>query len=335
MAPHPHVPPELTSGPFTLVEAQSAGLTWKQVQGTSWRRLGGGLYVWRGLGESPALMLAAIRRRLPPGAAFSGRTAAWVHGLDLPPCDPVEATVPSPCGTSGRAGVSIRRAPLATGDVVERRGLPVTTPLRTAVDLACNLPTVEAVVAVDMALHRRLLDLEELSAWVDVHPRSKGIARLRRVAELAEPGAESPMETRLRLLLVLAGLPPPRAQVSVLDGRGRFLGRSDLYYPNQRLCIEYDGGTHRDSLVEDNRRQNRLLSAGYRLLRFTAADIHRSPETVVALVRSALSIPSKGSWGDSPAHLPIATVGRARTALTPGPSPTGSAGGARGPRSGP
>ncbi len=97
------------------------------------------------------------------------------------------------------------------------------------------------------------------------------------------------METRLRMLLVLAGLPRPEAQVSLHDGSGRFLGRADLYYPSQRLVIEYDGGTHRTSLVEDNRRQNLLLSAGYRLLRFTFADIREAPEAVVDQVKRALA----------------------------------------------
>ena len=96
------------------------------------------------------------------------------------------------------------------------------------------------------------------------------------------------METRLRLLLVLAGLPRPEVQVPLEDGRGRFLGRPDLYYPGERLGLEYDGGTHRASLAEDNRRQNRLLSAGFRLLRFTAGDVLRTPDLVVAQVRAAL-----------------------------------------------
>jgi very-short-patch-repair endonuclease len=69
---------------------------------------------------------------------------------------------------------------------------------------------------------------------------------------------------------------------------GRFLGRPDFLYPAQRLGLEYDGGTHRDSLAYDDRRQNRLLSAGYRLLRFTAADLRR-PDAVIAQVRAALA----------------------------------------------
>ena len=91
------------------------------------------------------------------------------------------------------------------------------------------------------------------------------------------------------MLLVVTRLPRPRSQVSIYDHEGRFLGRPDLYYPAHKLGIEYDGGTHRDNLVEDNRRQNRLLNGGIRLLRFTAADIFRTPDSVIAQVRSALS----------------------------------------------
>jgi very-short-patch-repair endonuclease len=97
------------------------------------------------------------------------------------------------------------------------------------------------------------------------------------------------METRLRMLLVLAGIPRPDAQVSIKDHHGRFLCRPDLLYQLQRLAIEYDGGNHRDRLVDDNRRQNRLISAGLRLLRFTAADIYGSPDLVAMQVRLGLA----------------------------------------------
>ena len=96
------------------------------------------------------------------------------------------------------------------------------------------------------------------------------------------------METRLRMLLVLNGLPRPEVQVTIRDRSGGFVGRPDLYYSDHRLGLEYDGGTHRVSLVDDNRRQNRLLTAGVRLLRFTSSDVLRHPEGVLAQVRDML-----------------------------------------------
>jgi very-short-patch-repair endonuclease len=292
---YPVVPAALKSGPFTLAEARQAGLTRKQLRSSAWRRLGGGQYAWSGLDQGPALTLAAIQRRLPAEAAFSGMTAAWLHGLDLPFGDPVEVTVPGGCGVSARAGVSVRRALLCADEVVERRGLRVTSALRTVADLGRRLPLVEAVVVADMALHKRLVDLEQLREHVAANRGRKGVVELRRVVELAEPAAESAMETRLRLVLVLAGLPRPEAQVPLYDSCGYFVARSDLYYRAQRLCVEYDGASHRDRVADDDRRQNALVNGGFRLLRFTAADVLRTPDALVHDVRLALCGPSAGN----------------------------------------
>jgi len=265
----PVVPAELTRRPFTVAEANRAGLARWNLEGASWRRLAPGVYAWAGLSVTPALKLEAARLRIPASAAFSGKTAAWLHGLDVASCEPVEVEL------DGR-------------DVVLRRGFRATSLPRTLFDISRRLTLVEAVVVVDMALHAGLAHRSELSDWIDTCVGRKGVAAARRVLELADSGAESPMETRLRMLLVLNGLPRPGVQVTLRDEKGGFLGRPDLYYPEHRLGIEYDGETHRVSLVQDNRRQNRLLMAGIRLLRFTAADVLRGPDSVVAQVRDML-----------------------------------------------
>ncbi|HEV2140573.1 MAG TPA: DUF559 domain-containing protein [Candidatus Dormibacteraeota bacterium] len=143
------------------------------------------------------------------------------------------------------------------------RGLPATSLSRTFRDLRRRLPPVEILVLADQALR----------------------LRLGRFHDLAEP-AESPMETRLRWTLLQSGLPRPQVQSELRDSDGRFVGRADLYYPQAKLVIEYDGANHRDRLVEDDRRQNLLVNAGFRLLRFTAAD---RPEVITALVQRALA----------------------------------------------
>ena len=130
--------------------------------------------------------------------------------------------------------------------------------------------------------------MSDLVAWLDTHKRFPGNVCLRRAIDFAEPAAESPMETRLRLLLILAGLPRPQVQVPLHDDKGHFIGRPDLYYPSHRLALEYDGASHRETMTADHRRQNRLINAGYRLLRFTAADVLSTPDSLVLLVRQAL-----------------------------------------------
>ena len=139
-----------------------------------------------------------------------------------------------------------------------------------------------------MALQLRLVDSDALGEYADAANGRAGAARLRSLALLAAP-AESPMETRLRWLLIQAGLPRPEVQANLRDGAARPFARADLYYPGRQLVLEFDGGNHRERLVEDNRRQNRLINAGFQVLRFTAADIHGRPEVVVAQVRAALS----------------------------------------------
>jgi very-short-patch-repair endonuclease len=284
------IPAALTTGPFNLDEARRYGLTKDHLLGPSWRRLGGGFYALRAIADDPTVVIAATSRRLPATAIFSGRTAAWLHGLDLAPCKPVEATFPLDSHTSRLAGIALRRSDVNASERVTRRGYPTTSVVRTLADLGRRRPLVEAVAALDMALHMRLLKSAPLHSWACAHPRYPGIARLRRAIELAEPATESVMETRLRLLLVMARLPRPLAQVPLYDEVGDFLGRPDFYYPLHRLAIEYDGAHHRENLTGDNRRQNRLIDAGYRLLRFTAADVLSTPDSVVALVRRALSI---------------------------------------------
>jgi very-short-patch-repair endonuclease len=241
------------------------------------------------LPESPQLLLSAVARRLPPGAAFSGRTASWLHGLDVAPCEPVEVTIPQSIGSHRCAGASVRRAALGREEIVRRRGLPTTSALRTVVDVTGRDPLTEGVVTADLFLHAGLVTITKLRAYVAEHPGAKGVARLRRVVDLAEPDSESAMETRLRMLLMLAKLPRPGVQVSLHDSQGRFLGRPDLLYPVERLAIEYDGGNHRDRLVDDNRRQNRLILAGFRLLRFTASDVYGTPDSLVLQVRHSLA----------------------------------------------
>jgi very-short-patch-repair endonuclease len=185
--------------------------------------------------------------------------------------------------------------------------MPATSIERTLADLSRRLTLTEGVALVDAALHRRLVGISSLQAWKNAAGGSHGIRFLRKVLEFAEPASESPMESRLRMLLVLAGLPRPRVQAPIHNSSGRFVGRPDLYYESAHLGIEYDGGTHRDSLAEDNRRQNNLLNAGVRLLHFTAADVLGNREGVVRQVREMLraELPAKRRFeGTRNADLP-------------------------------
>jgi len=239
------------------------------------------MYRWSKLREDPWLVLKAWQRILPEETVFVGATSAWLLGLDFEPTNPVEVAVPKFCGHRSRAGLMVRRDKIPPSEVVTKRGLRAAGLLRTLCQLCLRWPAVEALVAIDMALHRGLTSAATLQMEGGRH--RPGAGRLRYLAQLAAP-AESPMETRLRWLLIDAGLPRPEVQTKLRNGAAR----ADLYYPQARLVVEYDGGNHRERLVEDDQRQNLLVDAGYQVLRFTAADIYNHADVVVAQVRAAL-----------------------------------------------
>ena len=295
VARSPCIPAELTRRPFTLDEARNAGLTLSALRGRAWRRLGSELYCWTELDVDHWSLLSAWRHILPSEAVFAGATAAWLLGLDTQPTQPVEIQIHPGSGIRSRSGLDVRRCEIPPGDIVTVRGLRATTPHGTLIDLCVRRDAVEALVVIDMAIRSGLTTAAALGRFADAATGRGGARRLRSLAQLAAP-AESPMETRLRWLLIQAGLPRPQVQSDLRDGDGQFVGRADLYYPNRRLVLEYDGGNHRDRMVEDDRRQNRLINAGFRLLRFTAADVHRRPEVVTAQVRWALETPGTHVW---------------------------------------
>lgn len=287
MERRPRVPELLIRGPVTLADGRSHGLHRWNFEGAIWRRIAPGTYLPRSVEETPLVRIEAASRRLPPAAAFSGFTAAWLHGLDVP-LGAVEITVPDH-SISSRSGMVVRRRALDKDEVVKARGFRTTSVVRTLRDLCAKLPLVEGVVVTDMALHLRLVNIVTLERAATQNAGSQGVRTLRQVLVHAEPATESPMESRFRMLLVLGGLRRPEAQVEIRDRFGRFVARVDLYYREERLALEYDGGIHRETLAEDNRRQNRLIQAGIRLLRFTASDIYNSPDLVISTVRAAFA----------------------------------------------
>ena len=291
MAPRPRIPEGLRQGPFTLQEALAAGLTKRQLQGSSWTRLGPRTYIDRRLAEDPLARIRAAALRLPSDAIFNELTSLWMHGVDVNPCDPIDALVVHDGPISIRSGIRLGRAGVHAREWVIRRGFRVTCAERALANVAMRHPLVEAVVFADLALRAGVTDLDRLRAKAAALSGRPGVRRFRKVVELADEQAESPYETRLRVLLECAGLGRPETQTELFDREGVFVARADLFYAPSRLVIEFDGGWHRDNLVDDNRRQNRLVAAGYTVLRFTAADLHQRPRWVAEQVRNALARP--------------------------------------------
>jgi len=237
-----------------------------------------------------AAWIAAASLWLPAGSAVSGLWAAFVWGLDLlpPTARDVEVTVPRSSRVDSRPGVTVRRALLPKTEVVVVNGVRVTSELRTAFDLARRGPRDDAVVALDAMRYARLISHTGLQRYIEAHRGWRGIRSAANHLALSVDRAESPMETRLRLVLLDGGLPPPVVNESVCDAQGRFIARPDLRI--DRVIVEFDGAVHRTAQRhrDDLRRQNALIQAGYVVLRYTAADVYGRPADIVAEVRAAL-----------------------------------------------
>ncbi|WP_130288458.1 endonuclease domain-containing protein [Pseudonocardia sediminis] len=279
---------------FRGSDAVAAGLVdWRVLHGAAFRRLLPDVYGLRGRSDPDLTLLSHAAYRWTRGdGVLCGFSAAELLGASCAPFGaPAEIAVPAG-GLRSRAGVVVRRDRLHPGEVTEVGGLPVTTPLRTAFDLGCRLSLVEAVVAVDALARVHGFSPDLLLNFAVRYRRARGVRRLPDVLALADPKSGSPPETRLRLLLTRSGLPAPRVQHPVLDDDRLRAVWIDLAYPAHRVGIEYEGADHTrpERVLRDAGRYTRLVSAGWRIYRYTRFEIRDEPDRIVADVAGALGL---------------------------------------------
>jgi hypothetical protein len=228
---------------------------------------------------------------LPEGAAIGGHSAAAWHGAPFADVhDPVTAVCPPHVEWKGPRGVRVHRSRTPFDVMTDPGCVPVTTPLRTAWDLATLEPLGTAVAALDAMMRAGAVRSEELAALASTAGGQWGVAKVRRAVALVDPRAESPPESRVRVALIHAGLSPV-PQFDVWH-TGEWLGRIDLAFPEAKVAIEYEGAYHFEDgqILRDDVRYARLRAAGWTVIRLSAADL-RDLDAVVARVRSALEGP--------------------------------------------
>jgi hypothetical protein len=175
----------------------------------------------------------------------------------------------------------------ATAAACEHSGLPVSSPFQVFVELAEVVDLVDAVILGDWLVAKGARSLPKLLAFVE----RNGSRRARRAASYVRCGVDSPMETRLRMLLVLAGLPEPVVNHEVRDLEGVVIRRYDLAWPIARLIAEYDGRQHIEREVVwqgDLLRREAIDNARWRMLVFISPDIFHTPGRTVDRVHSLL-----------------------------------------------
>ncbi|MGV0626232.1 hypothetical protein [Mycolicibacter minnesotensis] len=155
------------------------------------------------------------------------------------------------------------------------KGLPVTTPARTALDLACRYPTGKAVAAIDALARATDLRLSDVALLAERYRGRRGIRRARAALDLVDPGAESPRETWLRLALIRAGFPPPQTQIPVHDQWGQLVAVLDMGWQEILVGLDYEGDHHRTNarrFNRDIRRHETVTGLGWIDLRITCED---------------------------------------------------------------
>jgi hypothetical protein len=279
------------ASPFRGSSAVAAGvLTRGALYGPGYRRLYPGIHLAAGGALDLLTWSRAAHELVAPCGVLAGYSAAELHGASCAP-EGAPAEVLLLGGYRRRACpmLLVHRDVVGANEITRVDGLRLTTAERTATDLARWAPTLtEAVVAVDTLCHT--CGLDPATILEGVPPGARGAARLPRVADLADPLAESPMESRIRLAIVLAGLPAPVSQHPVLVGGRRFL--LDLAYPEMQVAIEFNGAEHLrpDRALRDLEREQLLVRAGWHILRFRAVTALYHPRTIAARVRAALSL---------------------------------------------
>ena len=269
-----------------------------------------------GEGVSPVYVahVRAALLSLGPTAVARGRTAAALRGWGLlvEPTRALEIAVPHGLPRPDPPGILLRQR---RGLVAEQvRVLPGTAPLPilSAVDtvLECCLtrPLLEAVALVDSALRARDVSLPELQrAAADLSGR-KDAARVRRVLGPCDSGSGSVLESVQRVRMALDGLTGFRTQAVLRTSGGGGYLRVDFCFDDQALVIEVDGHRWHPDPRLDRSRDNALTALGWRVLRYTWAEVVHDSARVLGEIRLALAAPAASL------HLASGSAGEAAVA---------------------
>ncbi len=269
-------------------------LTPGQLRGPGVRRVLRGVYAPASVPLTHELRVEAAGLLLPPGAGGTGRSQATVLGVPLAGAlDRVEVLLPEPGRWTMPVGVRVRLAqevvPGATW-----RGVPLASAERTAFDVCSRVSKADGVADQDQLARGGLLDPMRFQQWLeDVH--DPYVVHARAAALLCDPRAESPQESRVRVLCHDAGLDVVPG-VEVRDLAGRFVARLDLAVEEFRVAVEHDGAWHalREELERDRRRLRALRDAGWEVVHVTAG-MMREPGAVVDAVRRAIARQTRSS----------------------------------------
>jgi very-short-patch-repair endonuclease len=274
--------------PFTRAEALAAGVTDLELSGARYQQVLRGVHVLATVEPTLVLRSLAALTIAPKGAVVTHHTAARLWGGIPPDSSDIHLTIPH----LNRPKIDALRPHRvkAMPGTVPRRGLPVTSPERTFLDMGRWSDLVDLVVLGDSFVRAGVTTPERLRTaardWTGTHR-----ALVIRAASFVRDNVDSPMESRLRMLIVLAGLPEPVVNFQVLTVDGRVQYRIDLSFPDQRLGIEFDGRHHieREGQWEgDLLRREDLEAQDWKFVVVVGSQVYGEPGVVLARIEAAM-----------------------------------------------
>lgn len=219
----------------------------------------------------------------------TGLAASALHGAKWVSSDvPIELNHPH---NKCPPGVITRRDTLLDAEVLQLRGMAVTTVDRTAFDLARRGPRGTAIARLDALARATTFTAEGVLRVRDDHPGLRGRRRVKGLLDLVDAGSQSPKETWLRLLLIEAGFPRPRTQIPLLgpDGYPRYF--LDMGWEELKVAVEYDGEHHRTDIEQyrgDITRSEYIDGLGWRRIRVLSG--HRREDIVRRVARAGVPL---------------------------------------------
>ena len=275
--------------PFIGTEAVTTGRVTRRTLTSRHRMIYRNVYLDNAVELTPDRRAVAAWLWSQRNATVAGLSAAALHGTKR-----IDAALPAELirqDTCGVKGIVIHRGRLRDEETCIVRGIPSTTPARTAFDLGRRARFETATIRVDALANATQLEPPDVERLLAEHCGARGIVQLRRVVDLMDRGAESPQETRTRLLLIAAGFPKPQTQIVVVDGYGEFVARIDLGWEVWKVGVEYDGPQHWDDPEQHARDIDRLANLaaqGWRIIRLSRDLLRFRPHVFLGRVRDAL-----------------------------------------------
>lgn len=276
--------------PFLGTEALRAGAVSRRTLRSRHDMLYRNVYLPKGQQITPVTRAVAGWLWSGGKATVAGMSAAALHGTEwIDPELPAELNRAEAGKTVD--GIVVHRETLLDEEICVIRGIPVTTPARTAFDLGRREGQTTAVIRLDALGNATNLTPARIEAVAKNHRGLRGVVPLRQVLKLMDGGAESPQETRTRLLLIRSGLPKPTTQIKVRNKFGVVFARIDMGYEEFKVGVEYDGPQHWTDpkrRAADIERYVELAAQGWVIIRVSSQLLRYRPEVVVARVCAAL-----------------------------------------------